>query len=125
MDPAEAVMPAVSSAHDVAESEYEPHFAGQTDLAPVEVLEPTVEHEAEFEEAIASVHDAELREAAELPEPDFMRRRRSMSRRRMLRLRSVWIRRVRGSFGRAAVWKSRWLRLGMSRSLRVCSLRVN
>jgi ribonuclease E len=71
MSPAEAVMPAVSSAHDVAESEYEPQFAGQTDLAPVEVLEPEVEHEAEFEEAISSVHDAELREAVELPEPEF------------------------------------------------------
>jgi ribonuclease E len=71
MSPAEAVMPAVSSAHDVDEREYEPQFAGQTDLAPVEVLEPTAEHEAEFEEAISSVHDAELREAAELPEPEF------------------------------------------------------
>jgi len=71
MSPAEAVMPAVSSAHDVAESEYEPQFAGQTDLAPVETLEPVAEHEAEFEEAISSVHDAELREAEELPEPEF------------------------------------------------------
>jgi ribonuclease G len=75
MSPAEAVMPGVSSAHDVAEREYEPgyelHQAGQTDLAPVEVLEPEVEHEAEFEEAISSVHDAELREAAELPEPEL------------------------------------------------------
>ena len=71
MSPAEAVMPGVSSAHDVAESEYEPQFAGQADLAPVEALEPAAEHEAEFEEAISSVHDAELREAAELPEPEF------------------------------------------------------
>jgi len=68
-------MPAVSSAHDVTESEYEPGFApkwaGQTDLAQVETLEPAAEHEAEFEEAISSVHDAELREAVELPEPEF------------------------------------------------------
>jgi ribonuclease E len=71
IDPAEAVMPAVSSAHDVAESEYEPKWAGQTDLAPVEALDLATEHEAEFEEAISSVHDAELQEAAELPEPEF------------------------------------------------------
>ncbi len=40
IDPAEAVLPAVSSGHDVAESEYEPQYAGQTDLAPVEAVEP-------------------------------------------------------------------------------------
>jgi ribonuclease E len=71
MSPAEAVMPAVSSAHDVGEREYEPQYAGQTDLAPVEALEPEAEHEAEFGEAISSVHDAELREAVELPEPEL------------------------------------------------------
>ncbi len=64
-------MPAVSSGHDVAERDYEPQYAGQVDLAPVEVLEPEAEHEAEFEEAISSLHDAELQEAAELPEPEF------------------------------------------------------
>ena len=68
IDPAEAVLPAVSSGHDVAERDYEPHYAGQTDLAPVEALEPVAEHEAEFEEAISELHDAELQEAAELPE---------------------------------------------------------
>ncbi len=68
IDPAEAVMPAVSSAHDVAESEYEPKWAGQTDLAPVEVLEPEAQHEAEFEEAISSLHADELQEAIE---PEF------------------------------------------------------
>jgi ribonuclease E len=68
MSPAEAVMPAVSSAHDVAESEHEPKWDWQTEAAPVETSETAVQHEAEFEEAIASVHDAELREAAELPE---------------------------------------------------------
>ena len=68
IDPAEAVLPAVSSGHDVAESEYEPQYVGQTDLAPVEAVETAAQHEAEFEEAIASVHDAELREAEELPE---------------------------------------------------------
>jgi len=62
MDPAEAVLPAVSSGHDVGEREYEPQYA-QT-----EPVETAAQHEAEFEEAIASVHDAELREAAELPE---------------------------------------------------------
>jgi ribonuclease E len=65
MDPAEAVMPAVSSAHDVGEREYEPSYEAQGASAPA------AQHEAEFEEAIASVHDAELREAAELPEPEF------------------------------------------------------
>jgi ribonuclease G len=64
-------MPAVSSGHDVAHSEYEPEYAGQTDLARVETLEPAAENEAEFEEAISSLHDAELQEAAELPEPEF------------------------------------------------------
>jgi ribonuclease G len=68
IDPAEAVLPAVTSQHDVAQSEYEPKWAGQTDLAPVEALEPAAEHEAEFEEAISELHDAELQEAAELPE---------------------------------------------------------
>jgi len=67
IDPAEAVLPAVSSGHDVAERDYEPGFApkwaGQT-----EPVETAAQHEAECEEAIASVHDAELREAAELPE---------------------------------------------------------
>jgi ribonuclease G len=71
IDPAEAVLPAVSSGHDVAERDYEPQYAGQTDLAPVEALEPAAEHEAEFEEAISSLHDAELQEASELPEPEF------------------------------------------------------
>ena len=71
MDPAEAVLPAVSSGHDVGEREYEPLYAGQTDLAPVEALEPAAEHEAEFEEAISSLHEAELQEATELPEPEF------------------------------------------------------
>jgi ribonuclease E len=37
----------------------------------VEALDPAAEHEAEFEEAISSVHDAELQEATELPEPEF------------------------------------------------------
>jgi ribonuclease E len=68
IDPAEAVLPAVTSQHDVGQSEYEPKWAGQTDLAPVEALEPAAEHEAEFEEAISELHDAELQEAAELPE---------------------------------------------------------
>jgi ribonuclease E len=69
IDPAEAVLPAVSSAHDVRESEYEPGFApkwaAQTDLAPIETLEPAAAHEAEFEEAISERHDVEL------PEPEF------------------------------------------------------
>jgi ribonuclease E len=65
VDPAKAVLPAVSSAHDVAEREYEPQYAGQTDLAPVEALEPAAAHEAEFEEAISELHEAEL------PEPEF------------------------------------------------------
>ena len=72
IDPAEAVLPAVTSQHDVAQSEYEPGYApkwaAQTDLAPVEALEPAAEHEAEFEEAISELHGAELQEAAELPE---------------------------------------------------------
>ncbi len=63
-------MPAVSSAHDVSEREYAPSYPAQTDLAPVEALE-SAEHEAAFEEAIASVHEAELREAAELPEAEL------------------------------------------------------
>jgi ribonuclease G len=71
IDPAEAVLPAVTSQHDVAQSEYEPRYAGQTDLATVEVLEPAAEHEAEFEEAISELHGAELQEAEELPEPEF------------------------------------------------------
>jgi ribonuclease G len=71
IDPAEAVLPAVTSQHDVAQSEYEPKWAGQTDLARVEVLEPAAEHEAEFEESISELHDAELQEATELPEPEF------------------------------------------------------
>jgi ribonuclease E len=65
IDPAEAVLPAVSSAHDVGEREYEPQYAGQTDLAPIETLEPAAAHEAEFEEAISERHDVEL------PEPEF------------------------------------------------------
>jgi len=65
IDPAEAVLPAVSSAHDAGEREYEPQYAGQTDLAPVEALEPAAAHEAEFEEAISERHDVEL------PEPEF------------------------------------------------------
>jgi ribonuclease E len=71
MSAAEAVMPAVTSAHDVAESEHEPKWDWQTDAVPVDAAESAVQHEAEFEEAIASVHDAELREAQELPEPEF------------------------------------------------------
>ncbi len=71
MDPAEAVLPPVSSGHDVAESEYEPPFAGQTDLSPVEGLDPAAAHEAEFEEAISEIYDVELQEAEELPEPEF------------------------------------------------------
>ena len=67
MSAAEAVQPAVSSAHDVAESE-QPKWDWQTDAAPVATPESAVQYEAEFEEAIASVHDAELREAVELPE---------------------------------------------------------
>ena len=67
MSAAEAVMPAVSSGHDVAESE-QPKWDWQTDAAPVAAPESAGQYEAEFEEAIASVHDAELREAAELPE---------------------------------------------------------
>ena len=55
----------MSSAHDVAEREYEPGFAAQTDLAPIETLEPVAAHEAEFEEAISERHDVEL------PEPEF------------------------------------------------------
>jgi ribonuclease E len=62
IDPAEAVLPAVSSAHDVAEREYEPQYAGQTESAPV------AEREAEFEEVIAEIRNVELEEAAELPE---------------------------------------------------------
>ena len=85
IDPAEAVLPAVTSQHDVAESEYEPHYPAQTDLTPVEALEPAAEHEAQFEEAVAEIHAVELQEAefqepelsapelseAELPEAEF------------------------------------------------------
>ncbi|MFP5268394.1 MAG: Rne/Rng family ribonuclease [Acidobacteriota bacterium] len=71
MDPAEAVLPPVSSGHDVTESEYEPLSAGQTDLAPLEGLDTAAAHEAEFEEAISELHDAELLEAEDLPDPEF------------------------------------------------------
>ncbi len=71
MDPAKAVLPPVSSGHDVAESEYEPISAGQTDLAPVEGLDAAAAHEAEFEDAISELHDAELQEAEDLPDPEF------------------------------------------------------
>jgi ribonuclease E len=63
IDPAEAVLPAVTSQHDVVESEYEPHYPAQTDLAPVETNEPVAEHEAEFEAAVGEHRGAEALEA--------------------------------------------------------------
>jgi ribonuclease E len=62
MDPAEAVLPAVTSQHDVTESEYEPHYPVVTDLAPVETQEPVVEHEAEFEAAVGELREPEVQE---------------------------------------------------------------
>jgi ribonuclease G len=75
MDPAEAVLPAVTSQHDVTESEYEPRYPVVTDLAPVEMNEPVIEHEAEFEAAVGELRAPELQEPelqeVELPEPEL------------------------------------------------------
>jgi len=71
MDPAEAVQPAVTSQHDVAESEYEPHYPVQTDLAPVETNEPVAEHEAEFEAAVGELREAEISEEADFHETEL------------------------------------------------------
>jgi ribonuclease E len=70
MDPAEAVLPAVTSQHDVTESEYEPHYPVVTDLAPVEADEPVVEHEAEFEAAVGELQEPEMQETTTEYEPE-------------------------------------------------------
>jgi ribonuclease E len=69
IDPAEAVLPAVTSQHDVAESEYEPRYPTPTDLAPVETNEPVAEHEAEFEAAVGELQETELQETTTEYEP--------------------------------------------------------
>ncbi len=74
MEPSEAVLPQVSSGHDVAESEYEPLPTAQMDLAAGRDADAAQEagfREAEFEEAISELHDAELLEPEDLPDPEF------------------------------------------------------
>jgi ribonuclease G len=70
IDPVEAVLPAVTAQHDVAENEYEPHYPASTDLAPVQTNESAVEHEAEFQEVVAELHEAEFQETTTEYEPD-------------------------------------------------------
>jgi ribonuclease E len=62
-------MPAVTSQHDVAQSEYEPQYEAQMDLAPV-VDQPAVEHEAEFQKAVEEFQESEFQEVTTEYEPD-------------------------------------------------------
>jgi ribonuclease E len=60
IDPSEAVQPAVSSQHDLAEREYEPTYVVETDILDVEqetLSEPSVDLVEEFQEAVAEFHE--------------------------------------------------------------------